>query len=853
MASKGEANDVLVTISGFSDSEIQMLRRGSNSSGRIKLNVSSGTQAQQTVRVFNAVCVAPILKHAAIEGLKLDTTPDAKWEQIVPANASVPFGTCRFTLPDRPNEIWLFNEERKAWERSSEPGASRAYYLQLQAAPKPFEVWLDTYAKKMQVRFFPEVVAHAATGHLISGRGDIDVDKEVKVFYRLSDTSQQTDPVTTTFKVRNCDSFKPTLILLKSPYHLYERQKKVITKMLAIEKRNTTFEELEMCEFDMPGSTGLSLAAKATREKRLCGGVIADAIGAGKTVISIALILSDINDARQQRALPSKSGATLVAVPPGLIDQWHSEIKKFSDCLSVVKVYDHSSVMKLSLGNMIQADIVIVNIDILQSEGYLDNLLRKAGLGHDVKDLPGLPQYAGQIEQTQARGVWIPSTSNDPYGGANNPNNQKRRNHTAFYTYLYNKGVHALRQRTFLETDRGIPLEFFEYHRIIVDEVHESLCTTRNELKCDKEAAEKESLSFYKEKNRRAARELLGITQRDIAKRPLICRRATFGLTGTPLLDSSSRVIELANLMGGTYVIGLSSHWRKLERDSCRDIFLHNYLEPRQSREIRKSINLKCQEFLDTACTRNKADDEMEGITLIDRRRVVRMSEAEKQAYLDSQSGISAVNKSLSIKPEDFDPTAGHDISKFLRQNSHLPCRGEALVSICKQILKQDASTKIVVFADGRIGAGIAARDFLIGSGLGCTWLDAQDSIEVKNKKIAWYQSSDATREDIERPRVLVLHFAHAAGLNLQSECYNLILFSPLYVGEGGPSGDPVADASTELQAIGRVYRPGQTHPNVFLYRIEVQGPEGEECLDGMLIRRNTDKETQSMAINSGE
>lgn len=275
---------------------------------------------------------------------------------------------------------------------------------------------------------------------------------------------------------------------------------------------------------------------------------------------------------------------------------------------------------------MLNADVVIVNVDILQAGGYLEYLLKKAGLGDEVKNLPGLPQYTGQIDLNQ----------NDPYGGANNPNNQKRRNHTAFYTSLYNKGVQALRKKEFKEADRGVPLEFFEYHRIIVDEVHESLCTTKSELKVGKEAVEKEGGDFCKEKNRRAARELFGITQKDIMKRPLICRKAIFGLTGTPLLDSSNRVIELANLMGGTYVIGLSSHWRKLERESCRDIFLHNYLEPRQSREVRKNINIKCQDFLDTCCTRNKADEEMEGIDFEDHRGVVRMSEDEKQDYLNS-------------------------------------------------------------------------------------------------------------------------------------------------------------------------------------------------------------------------
>ena len=91
---------------------------------------------------------------------------------------------------------------------------------------------------------------------------------------------------------------------------------------------------------------------------------------------------------------------------------------------------------------------------------------------------------------------------------------------------------------------KGIPLEWYEFERIIVDEIHESLCTTRDEMEMeDLRKKEANSEQMFMEKNRRAGRELLGITHANVATRPLRFRRAVFGLTGTPSLDSNNRVV----------------------------------------------------------------------------------------------------------------------------------------------------------------------------------------------------------------------------------------------------------------------------------------------------------------------
>ena len=148
--------------------------------------------------------------------------------------------------------------------------------------------------------------------------------------------------------------------------------------------------------------------------------------------------------------------------------------------------------------------------------------------------------------------------------------------------------------------------------------------------------------------------------------------------------------------------------------------------------------------------------------------------------------------------------------------------------------------------------------------------------LKQKNNKISWYQYADITEADMNRPIMLVLYFEHSgkfpiykigflcirlsytlvyilAGLNLPAESYNLILYTPLYLGEGGTTDDPVADVSVELKSIGRVHRPGQAKYLVNVYRIHVKGPHGEECINGLQIRRNIDKETKEMATNSNE
>jgi hypothetical protein len=159
---------------------------------------------------------------------------------------------------------------------------------------------------------------------------------------------------------------------------------------------------------------------------------------AGKTVISIAIILQGIQAARKNRSFPRKTSATLVVVPPGLIDQWKREVQKFTDDMpKVICIYDADAMKNYSLKNIVEADMVICPVDLLEAKGYMARLARIAAGVKNEKEVPQLPKETGQVEKNGAAGVWIPASSQDPFGGANNPRSQQRRDESAYFSHIY--------------------------------------------------------------------------------------------------------------------------------------------------------------------------------------------------------------------------------------------------------------------------------------------------------------------------------------------------------------------------------------------------------------------------------
>ena len=388
----------------------------------------------------------------------------------------------------------------------------------------------------------------------------------------------------------------------------------------------------------------------------------------------------------------------------------------------------------------------------------------------------------------------------------------------------------ALRAKRFSPGDRGVPIEYFRWRRVIVDECHEPLCMGADD-------ADEHAMST--KRSACAVRELLGVAIPDVNARPLLAQRGTFGLTGTPLLSSVARITELASLCAGTYITGAWAHWRMIERASGRDLFLR-YHDAVASRLYQSETVRSAQAFVSAAARRNVVEEVINARTVYERARLRRGSEYER---------LSDRYPKVPMCP-DRDAIDEPRWLQLAKAAADAHERGAALSRCVERIHAAEPMAKVLVFAP-MTSFDQAARAV---QALGLPTEVARPGEEQERTAELVLEFDEPPTELSMRQqkcRVLLLAYEDGAGLNLQHGCWHVVLYAPL----ASPPKDSekvIAAVGKEQQSIGRVRRAGQKH-TVSIYRIVLEGPDGEKTIDGLLHERNADEQLIRSATNTGE
>ena len=162
---------------------------------------------------------------------------------------------------------------------------------------------------------------------------------------------------------------------------LRPEQQRSLSWMLKQETNSTSqFQESETEEICLP-YLGWRAQARVTRASIARGGLLADKVGYGKTITTLALI--DKTRGSSAPAINSRISlkATLVITPYLLMTQWHSEVKKFlGPGYNVLLIRSKLNLMKCTISDFIKADIIIVSYSMFTNPFLLQRISRFASL-----------------------------------------------------------------------------------------------------------------------------------------------------------------------------------------------------------------------------------------------------------------------------------------------------------------------------------------------------------------------------------------------------------------------------------------------------------------------------------------
>jgi site-specific DNA-cytosine methylase len=447
-------------------------------------------------------------KHAYIFELMRRQLPVTQWRPLPNTRTGCDCSSC---APHKPDLRWkiIGVDSKQTIKPYEDPATAVVYERAIKRRPPPilFQTVHQSRGSTMHFGINLASLAHRAVAHLPANH---------KTTCRLSwileqDLASSSNFTFKPFVLRPTEGPSPPNAVVGMRCRLFPKQALVLHWMQQQELgRSFTVEDAE--EAIVP-ALGWRAEVRAETDIKVRGGICADHPGFGKTITSLALIHSNLNDGtdiaadlrKRQTTENGTSGliptrATLIVAPNTLIEQWASEIKDKLGYTQneLIKVSILKNLDNYTIEHFKKAKVVLVSRAVLGNEGYSEriaNFVAMPGpatssgrafsqwLSHAFKEIPahldtlekeGLEalqrhvrsRYAKLIESEDFKAV-VPSRrlAGKDYIESKNKKDVKSKNDE--------EGKFKGAPKSIPVEDIDLPLfEHFFWNRIIVDEFH---------------------------------------------------------------------------------------------------------------------------------------------------------------------------------------------------------------------------------------------------------------------------------------------------------------------------------------------------------------------------------------------
>ena len=308
----------------------------------------------------------------------------ADWRTLESSAAGANCTTC---APGRPSLKWRCEGNKVARVRPIEDTRDAARYeKEMNARPFIFRTRVrrdaTTGAGHLVVHVNVQALMHRARGRFL----DVLPLTETRFDWRLDanyEPNRSTSPPSFSITDNKMDQRLPHTFF--KGHQLRIEQQRSLHWLVLRESDDQAPFMLTEWEEGYLAALNLRVEARACKPCPVMGGIIADRVGYGKTIIMLALIEHEHANAvaAAETTLPGPINlkATLIATPHLLLTQWKGEIETFlGRKYKVLVVRALKDLNKYSVAKFKEADIILINFSLLANDVYLRRLARFAAL-----------------------------------------------------------------------------------------------------------------------------------------------------------------------------------------------------------------------------------------------------------------------------------------------------------------------------------------------------------------------------------------------------------------------------------------------------------------------------------------